>query len=488
MDSQSATKSADKGRQATDREAAGPASSREGGGDARPEGNPGIERLARLRATINGGPRGAQLKALARSLNSRAGDPAPALLLGRPNPVADAVQPRDAAGVNDDQGLEREADVMGSRSAAGPAARAPPRRTVAQARALQAAAPSASAATLAGLRTAAPQPVVQRRINIAGEQAANLAAVQDFFARSDVHYYHSYSATLQGFLDDDTARAYGADEVQLLLTHLQAAEQPVNDDEVQIGIQRKLVEASELFRRLDSGEATIPGEYSQWYDEFIGEGLCLGFVRVFQEHPSWLTGMWRALETWAPPHGVSVEDVLDNLNQHIEQHMNFGDEQTGFNFLEAVLLAKEAWENMQGQDPEAEVEQYGEPPELIGAVEGTASGHSTESINDPVDEEWNVGDVEGQDRWVLVRDYIDAQIGELTGTFHIIVWHPGHEMAIRCVVADGAITGRVAVETVGTGMARCDDWVEVGNIIRPRLNEAQGTFAVDIRRQEALAD
>ena len=88
MDSQSATKSADKGGQATDREAAGPALSREAGGDARLEGNPGLERLARLSATINGGPHVARLKqrkALVQSLGRRAADRAPAPIQRRAN-------------------------------------------------------------------------------------------------------------------------------------------------------------------------------------------------------------------------------------------------------------------------------------------------------------------------------------------------------------------------------------------------------------------
>jgi hypothetical protein len=84
MEARSATKSAVTGKQASDRETAGPSPLR-AAGDARLEGHPRIERLARLGATVNGGPRPAQLKALGEKLDHRAADRAPASSRGRAN-------------------------------------------------------------------------------------------------------------------------------------------------------------------------------------------------------------------------------------------------------------------------------------------------------------------------------------------------------------------------------------------------------------------
>lgn len=85
MESKSAAGFADQKRRATDRGATAPESMREAAADARLEGEPRLERLARLSATINGGPRVAQTKALAEKLDRRARDRAPAPIRGRSN-------------------------------------------------------------------------------------------------------------------------------------------------------------------------------------------------------------------------------------------------------------------------------------------------------------------------------------------------------------------------------------------------------------------
>jgi hypothetical protein len=68
MESQSSTRRL-AGRQAHDRAAGSPAQLRESAQGMRPDAHPGLERLAEMHATLNGGPRSTQLKALGQSVN-----------------------------------------------------------------------------------------------------------------------------------------------------------------------------------------------------------------------------------------------------------------------------------------------------------------------------------------------------------------------------------------------------------------------------------
>jgi hypothetical protein len=226
-----------------------------------------------------------------------------------------------------------------------------------------------------------------------------------------------------------------------------------------------------------SGRGPIPQAYNEWYGNMILNGLCLGFVKVFEAHPDWTLGMWQALESWVPAHGVSVDEALEQLNAHIQEHMGFGDGLVEQNFLEAVLLAREAWDHMKEED------NYEDVPPLIDTVTGTESAHSSESIREEVDEMVPAtGDQPA--RWTRVREYILSQLGQ-SGSYHIIVWHKKHEMAIRCVVEDGAIKRLIAVETESQGIRSCRTWQEVGAILGPWLmTEGIDEIGIDIRKQE----
>ena len=425
--------------------------------DKRLEGNQGQSRLERHRLLLEGAPRLAQLKAQAVRLDHRPGTPTSAPRQGHVRPT---IQARSLP-INDDSGLEREADAMGRQSLyLGERSTAPAERL------RPPALPAVSAS----------QGTVQRKIFIEGKEAQEEAEVQAFFAKHGIHYYYSYREALLTLLGGGGRRNLDGrgDAVEL------AQALAIPEEEAQAGVQRKLVEISEMFRTKVEGRGPIPEAYDRWYGEMILNGLCYGFVTVFEAHPDWTLGMWQALESWVPRRGVSVDEALDQLNAHIEAHMHFADDLTGQNFLEAVLLAREAWDHMKEEDD------YGDVPPAVDAVTGTESDHSSESIREgEVDEKFAVSaEQSAPERWQRIRNYIAGEIGP-TGSYHIIVWHESHEMAVRCVLEEGELRQLIAVETESEGMKACRDWGEVGNILGPWLmTEGIDEIGVDIRKQE----
>jgi len=226
-----------------------------------------------------------------------------------------------------------------------------------------------------------------------------------------------------------------------------------------------------------------------WYENFLLNGLCLGFVRIFEQYPEWLAAMWQALSSWNPLHGSMVAEILAALNQHIEGVMEFNDGLQHANMLEAVLLAQEAWNNMNEPDAALEDQEYKPSPVwVVGAVTGSTSDHDSVSMNDAEeDKTWNL-DTDPDTRWGLVKNEIDRVIGDATGRFHIIIYHGGHEMAVQYSRSDDeARTERWTVsETNAAGIVACESWDEVGALIGEQLKNAEGSFGVEVKRQTPL--
>lgn len=346
----------------------------------------------------------------------------------------------------------------------------------------------------------APVLRVQRQINI-GEEITPLdghrrrATVKEFLEMYGIHYYYSYEAVEEEVESDKVFRgAAGARELAALLgARMDVVD--VNADEVQKNIQRKLVEIAELFRQVAIGGVESPAEKrdrEKWYGDFILNGLCLGFVKIFEAHPDWMMGMWQTLENWRPLHGAAVGAIIDDLNEHIEAYMGFNDGNERYNILEPVLLAQEAWNNMKDQEEEEDDDEeedgedqgYQDAPTWVDALRGSASLHN--SVGVEADRVWNVAEVAADQRWNRVRDYIIEKTAGSFGWFHVIVYHSGHEMAVRYYHSDGGQDRWYAVETVGTGMVRCNSWAEVGMIINPRLAQAVGTFGAEVKAQTPL--
>jgi hypothetical protein len=329
----------------------------------------------------------------------------------------------------------------------------------------------------AGLQAA--QRVVQRHPTIVGfKDSDHGTAIEQLLTKHGLHYYHSYelaSQSVAGTFADSKEDA-------LKLARLLGGQMALLDQggHAQDSVQRKLMEICELVRSL-MAQTQAPESVEQrqarekWYGDFLLNGLCLGFVRVFEQHPEWLLGMWRALNTWQPQHGDSVEGILGDLNDHIEGVMNFDDGLKGFNMLEAVLLAQEAWNNMNTKD-----EVYAPSPVgVVGAAQGSESDYTTQSIQ--ADTTWDPSSHDKKDRWALVQAEILNVIGQETGRFHIIVYHEGHEMAV--LYTRGKPESWIVVETNGAGIVPCSSWSAVGALIGVQLANAQDEFGVEVKRQ-----
>jgi hypothetical protein len=326
----------------------------------------------------------------------------------------------------------------------------------------------------------AAQRVIQRHPAIVGlkDLPGGRTAIEQLLTKHGLHYYHSYEVAAQsvgGTFNDsqeDAQRLAGLLGNQMaLLDH---------GGHAQDSVQRKLMEICELVRSLmarteapESAEQRLARQ--KWYGDFLLNGLCLGFVRVFEQHPEWLLGMWRALNTWQPRHGDSVEGILGDLNDHIEGVMNFDDGLKGFNMLEAVLLAQEAWNNMNTPS-----EVYAPSPVgVVGAAQGSESAYTTQSIQ--ADTTWDPSSHDKKARWALVQAEILNVIGQETGRFHIIVYHEGHEMAV--LYTRGKPESWIVVETNGAGIVPCASWDAVGALIGVQLAHAEDEFGVEVKRQ-----
>jgi hypothetical protein len=325
----------------------------------------------------------------------------------------------------------------------------------------------------------AAQRVVQRHPTIVGfKDSDHGTAIEQLLTKHGLHYYHSYelaSQSVDGTFVDTKVDA-------LRLSRLLGDQMALLDrkGEAQASVQRKLMEICELVRSL-MAQTQAPQSVEQrqarkkWYGDFLLNGLCLGFVRVFEQHPEWLLGMWRALNTWQPRHGDSVPGILDDLNDHIEGVMNFDDGLKGFNMLEAVLLAQEAWNNMNTPS-----EVYAPSPVgVVGAAQGSESAYTTQSMR--ADTTWDPSSHDKKDRWALVQAEILNVIGQETGRFHIIIYHEGHEMAV--LYTRGKPESWIVVETNGAGIVPCASWDAVGALIGVQLAHAEDEFGVEVKRQ-----
>jgi hypothetical protein len=328
--------------------------------------------------------------------------------------------------------------------------------------------------------------VVQRSVSIGGDKVPDddrKAAFRAYLQEWGIHYFHSYDTLAESVGENGDLAFEGKAGAESLAAALGAKFDGLKDQgEVQTHVQRKLVEICELFQvRIEQDQdPQLEEPRKAWYDQFINEGLCFGFVRIFQDHPEWLSGMWRALETWNPPHGAGVEAIIAALNHHIEAEMNFADGRAESNFLEAVLLAQEAWNNMKLQEEGGD--EYGPEPEFVDNVVGSASGHASKSVKegDETDEMFAVSPQNAGE----VLNYI-RQTATEPGWYHTIVWHSGHEMAVRYFCsAPGLVQDWSVVETSGAGIGKCGSWEEVWALIEPRLHEsADKEFGLDVMRQ-----
>ncbi len=329
-----------------------------------------------------------------------------------------------------------------------------------------------------------PQGVVQRHPAIAGmADGDDGTAVEKLLKKYGIHYYYSYGTAAQSVDGDFADSAEDAKRLAGLLgNHVEHLD---DGHEVQSRVQRKLLEICELVRTQMSQVAPeSPQERAQrasWYDSFLLNGLCLGFVRVFEQHPEWLTGMWRALSTWRLPHGLSVTAILRSLNEHIESVMRFDDGLAHANMWEAVLLAQEAWANMEDENGDPYERS---PVDAIHAVTGSASGHESISMNETdEDKTWPTHEVHVGHRWAVVMVEIERVIGNRIGRFHIIVYHEGHEMAIQYSRADDkARTEKwIVSETNAAGIVPCGSWREVGALVGRQLDQSEDEFGVEVK-------
>jgi hypothetical protein len=325
----------------------------------------------------------------------------------------------------------------------------------------------------------AAQRVVQRHPTIVGfKDTDHGTAIEQLLKKHGLHYYHSYELASQSVAGTFADTKEDALRLSRLLGDQMALLD--NHGEAQASVQRKLMEICELVRSL-MAQTQAPESVEQrqereaWYGSFLLNGLCLGFVRVFEQHPEWLLGMWRALNTWQPRHGSSVEGILGDLNDHIEGVMNFDDGLKGFNMLEAVLLAQEAWNNMNTPG-----EVYAPSPVgVVGAAQGSESAYTTQSMQ--ADTVWQASGHDKKTRWALVQAEILKVIGQETGRFHIIVYHEGHEMAV--LYTRGKPESWIVVETNGAGIVPCSSWDAVGALIGVQLAHAEDEFGVEVKRQ-----
>lgn len=363
-------------------------------------------------------------------------------------------------------------------------------RLVAQRQALAAAFGLAAFKPGTGLHAAgsarwqAAQRVVQRHPTIVGfKDTDNGTAIEQLLKKHGLHYYHSYELASQS-VDGTFA---DTKEDALKLARLLGPQMELLDrkGEAQASVQRKLMEICELVRSL-MAQTQAPESVEQrqarekWYGDFLLNGLCLGFVRVFEQHPEWLLGMWRALNTWQPRHGDSVEGILGDLNDHIEAVMNFDDGLKGFNMLEAVLLAQEAWNNMNEPDAAPEDQEYKPSPVgAVGSVTGSGSAYTTQPMQ--ADTVWQASGHDKKARWALVHAEILNVIGQETGRFHIIIYHEGHEMAV--LYTRGEEESWIVVETNGAGIVPCSSWGAVGAFVGLQLQNSEDEFGVEVKRQ-----
>ncbi|MBI1397494.1 MAG: hypothetical protein GC151_16095 [Betaproteobacteria bacterium] len=325
---------------------------------------------------------------------------------------------------------------------------------------------------------------VQRKVAITGIHAdAREDEIEAFLRRYGFHWYYSYAQASQSV---DGTFADSPEGARSLAKALSDAMSHLDDSasEVQQAVQRRLVEIAELVRAVmarDTQDKVGVGrrERDAWYGDFILNGLCLGFVKVFEQHPRWTRAMWQTLSTWQPPAG-SVDGILEHLNGHIESVMRFGDGRQGENMREAVLLAREAWDamNESGEPPK-----YPESPvSVVASARGTPSAHDSVSMR--ADRVWEVDGNEPTDRWRAVLDETKDVIGSAHGHFHVIVYHEGHEMAVHYHrPANEAPENWTVVETNRAGIVDCRSWDEVGAHIAPQLANAENEFGVEVRSQ-----
>ncbi|MFN8503374.1 DUF4157 domain-containing protein [Kouleothrix sp.] len=246
---------------------------------------------------------------------------------------------------------------------------------------------------------------VQRYPSIGEDQdnvreAEEWQKIEEFLRKHNQHIFHGFS--IEQKIKDVNGTfigAQGAKELSAqLLTHLNQSLSDKDHPRGQKVVMRKLTEIMELVRSArhelkNDGQRALEISRQLYNDQ----GLCYGFTEIYKRHAAWEKALWDAIVSWHPS-GGSTEDELSNLNEHLNQTINWasGDKQERAN--EAVLLLKEAWKYMIEQENELELEekQYGKFTEAFSgdALTGTkpqrepiSLGQTTRLIKSPEDVE-----------------------------------------------------------------------------------------------------
>lgn len=214
-------------------------------------------------------------------------------------------------------------------------------------------------------------PPVQRWPKIGAEQTdeSMLTEISQFLSKHGHHVIDVFPQIFKNINDTFSNDADGAEALAY------AANVLLNKEVRQKGrgqklIMRKLAIIANLVR-VASGELEEEKQEAiklanKLYDD---SGLCFGFTEVFKKHARWLTALWEAIAGWIP--GVGAEqEILDEFNEHLESTINWAWGEKEDRAMEAVLLLKEAWENMQTQGKDMS---YHDLPAWVGNVQGTES-------------------------------------------------------------------------------------------------------------------